>query len=118
MFARNVDTNSQGKLQRRLLLPLSYLHTFPFDTLKIDRSFVTGIETKPEKLRLLQTILTLANSLDLDTVAEGVETVEQCSQVKQLKSRYGQGYYFSQPLAREQAEALIIGQRNSFIKPN
>ena len=96
---------------------LSYLHTFPFNTLKIDRSFVTGIDTKPEKSRLLQTIVTLADSLGMDTVTEGVETAEQWSQIKQLGNyrHYGQGYYFSKPLPRKQAEALIIAQKDYLL---
>jgi len=55
-----------------------------------------------------ETIVTLAHKLGVDALAEGVETREQLAQLRALKCEYGQGYFFSQPLSSEAAEALIV----------
>ena len=86
---------------------LSYLHQFPFDTLKIDRSFVNSIGNNIEKLGIVRAIVTLAHNLGMDTIAEGIETVNQLAQLKALKCEYGQGYYLSKPLDKEILENLI-----------
>ena len=77
---------------------LSYLHQFPFDTLKIDRSFVNSVGDNVEKLGIVRAIVTLARNLGMDTIAEGIETVNQLTKLKALKCEYGQGYYLSKPL--------------------
>ena len=89
---------------------LSYLHRFPIDTLKIDRSFVKGIDIDPEKLEIIRTILALACNLGMDVVAEGVETRKQMYQLKALQCEFGQGYLFSKPLDAEMAEAFIAAK--------
>jgi diguanylate cyclase (GGDEF)-like protein/PAS domain S-box-containing protein len=76
---------------------LSRLHEYPFSTVKIDRSFVKDLETDPESLQLVETILRLADGLGLSVVAEGVETPEQFAKLAELGCGYGQGYYFSRP---------------------
>ncbi|HVN80201.1 MAG TPA: EAL domain-containing protein [Terriglobia bacterium] len=86
---------------------LSYLHRFPVDTMKVDRSFVSQMELKEENKQIVGTIVALAHNLGLDVVAEGVETVEQLGQLKQLGCEYGQGYLFSKAVKREDAEQLL-----------
>jgi diguanylate cyclase (GGDEF)-like protein/PAS domain S-box-containing protein len=88
---------------------LSYLHRFPLDTLKIDRSFISGITSQGEGTEIARTILPMADNLQLDVVAEGVETVEQVALLKKLHCKYGQGYYFSKPLPAAGAATLLEG---------
>jgi diguanylate cyclase (GGDEF)-like protein/PAS domain S-box-containing protein len=87
---------------------LSYLHRFPLDTLKIDRTFISGENEGLNGLEIARTVMPLAKNLQLDVVAEGVETVEQVQQLKELDCKYAQGYYFSKPLSADQAGALIL----------
>ncbi|HAZ47134.1 MAG TPA: GGDEF domain-containing response regulator [Cyanobacteria bacterium UBA11369] len=77
---------------------LAYLQSFPIDTLKIDRSFISGIEHQEKNLDITRTIITLAHSLELDAIAEGVETPAQLEILRALGCEYGQGYLFSPPL--------------------
>ncbi|MEL6495561.1 MAG: diguanylate cyclase [Cyanobacteria bacterium J06623_7] len=91
---------------------LSYLHQFPFDTLKIDRSFVNSIGDNVEKLGIVRAIITLARNLGMNTIAEGIETVNQLTKLKALKCEYGQGYYLSRPLNRVILENLIAADLN------
>ncbi len=86
---------------------LSYLYRLPIDTLKIDRSFINDIDTDRDKFELTRTIVNLACNLGMDMIAEGVETIEQVTRLTELKCEYGQGYFFSKPVSREEAEALI-----------
>ncbi|HEY6467250.1 MAG TPA: EAL domain-containing protein [Candidatus Acidoferrales bacterium] len=86
---------------------LSYLHRFPLDTLKIDRSFISGSSGGVNGMEIARTIMPLAKNLRLDVVAEGVETLEQVQELKKLDCKYAQGFYFSKPLSRDQAEALL-----------
>jgi len=86
---------------------LSYLHQFPFDTLKIDRSFVSSVGDNVEKLSIVRAIVTLARNLSMDTIAEGIETANQLTKLKALKCEYGQGYYLSKPLDKAILEDLI-----------
>lgn len=77
---------------------LSYLHRFPVTTLKIDRSFVSRMGQGDENLEIVRTIVTLAKNLNMDVVAEGIETQEQRAQLHALDCQFGQGYLFSPPL--------------------
>ncbi len=86
---------------------LSYLHRFPVNTLKIDASFVRRMDTGSKDIEIIQTIVTLAHTLGMDLIAEGVETATQLAQLRALKVEYGQGYYFSRPVDNESAENLI-----------
>lgn len=90
---------------------LSYLQRFPFDTLKIDQSFINSMGLNRENLEIVRTIVTLAHNLGRKVIAEGVETAEQLSLLRSLKCEYGQGYFFSQPLDCEAAEALLAAGR-------
>lgn len=89
---------------------LSYLHRFHFDGIKIDRSFVKGMETKKANQELVGTIMLLANNLQLRVVAEGVETENQARLLKQLNCEWVQGFLSSRPLPAEGAEALLVEQ--------
>lgn len=89
---------------------LSYLHHLPIDTLKIDRSFVSRIGMPEEKGEIVGTIAALAHNLGMEVIAEGVETAAQLSQVKALKCESAQGFYFSKPLASNDAEALMLAK--------
>jgi EAL domain-containing protein (putative c-di-GMP-specific phosphodiesterase class I) len=86
---------------------LSRLHHFPIDTVKIDRSFITGIEHDRDKARLVQGIVSLSESLNLVVVAEGIEHAAQAEQLGAMGARYGQGYLFSRPAGPEQMGALL-----------
>jgi len=88
---------------------LSYLHRFPLDTLKIDRSFISGMGDDGEGMEIARTILPMANNLRLDVVAEGVETVQQVTLLKKLQCKYAQGYYFSRPLSADGIASLLAG---------
>lgn len=86
---------------------LSILHRFPLDSLKIDRSFVSQIKDADTPVEIVKTIVNLAQSLDLEIIAEGVETIEQLSQLRQLGCQFGQGYCFATPLAAETVGELL-----------
>ena len=86
---------------------LSRLHEYPFSTVKIDRSFVKDLDTEPESLHLVETILRLAQGLGLTVVAEGIETREQLAKLASLGCGYGQGYYFSRPADGRSTEKSI-----------
>lgn len=95
---------------------LSYLSKLPVDTLKIDRSFVIDMTTGPEGLTLVSTIITLAHSLKLRVVAEGVESEEQAQQLKSLRCDEMQGYFFSRPVASEIFETKFLAAALAFTK--
>jgi EAL domain-containing protein (putative c-di-GMP-specific phosphodiesterase class I) len=86
---------------------LSYLHQFPVDVLKVDRSFVKRIGSSEDNLEIVRAITTLAHSLNMDVIAEGVETETQLNQLKELECKYMQGYLFSKPLYSYDIEALL-----------
>ncbi|MGL4882794.1 MAG: EAL domain-containing protein [Waterburya sp.] len=86
---------------------LSYLHRFPVDTLKIDRSFVSLINAEGSNCEIVKTIITLAHSLGMQAIAEGVETPHQITHLSNLGCEAAQGYFFAKPLNRPLAESLI-----------
>lgn len=90
---------------------LSYLHRFPLDTLKIDRSFVSRIKAAGEHQAIVRTIVNLAQTLNFQTVAEGIETSVQLESLQELDCLYGQGFYFSKPIPADQAELLLRDNR-------
>ena len=91
---------------------LSYLHRFPLDTLKIDQSFVSRIGEADENGEIVRTIVTLAENMGMDVVAEGIETLAQLRELKRLNCRYGQGYLFARPLNTSAATAWISNTPN------
>jgi diguanylate cyclase (GGDEF)-like protein/PAS domain S-box-containing protein len=86
---------------------LSYLQRFPINTIKIDRSFVRRMKPKDDSSEIVRAIVALAHILGMTVIAEGIETEEQLEQLKKLTCEKGQGYLFSKPLSREDAEALL-----------
>ncbi len=86
---------------------LSYLHRFPIDTLKVDRSFVATMEDGSENGEIVRTVIALAKALNLDVVAEGIETIHQLHQLRILGCEYGQGYLFSRPVPLDEAEKIV-----------
>jgi EAL domain-containing protein (putative c-di-GMP-specific phosphodiesterase class I) len=90
---------------------LSLLSKIPVDTLKIDRSFITDIARRPEPARLVRAILTLASDFGLQTVAEGVEELDQHQLLHELGCHATQGYYFAKPQPAGQLLELL--QRDS-----
>lgn len=86
---------------------LNHLHMFPFDVLKIDRSFVTRMTEGEQPLQIVRTIIELARVLGMNVVAEGIETRTQYDLLQQLGCRYGQGYLFARPLPAEEMTRLL-----------
>lgn len=86
---------------------LNYLKNFPINTLKIDRAFVSEIITSRHSAAITLAIITLAKSLELEVVAEGIETIEQAEQIFAQGCQVMQGYLFAKPLPTEQFEILL-----------
>ena len=86
---------------------LNQLRRFPIDTLKIDRTFVQRMGSDVKDLEIVQTILSLARTLAMNVVAEGVETIHQRDQLRALGCEFGQGFYFSKPLEALDVERLL-----------
>jgi len=86
---------------------LNHLHSFPFDVLKIDRSFVGRMTEGDQPLQIVRTIIELARVMGMDVVAEGIETREQYRLLRQLGCRFGQGFLFSRPLSAEATTRLL-----------
>ena len=87
---------------------LSYLDSFPFDILKIDRQFVTRMEQDEKTACMISGIIDLSHNLDYKIIAEGIETLQQVTLLRNLNCEFGQGYYFSPPVSAEEAEKFII----------
>ena len=86
---------------------LSYLTRLPLKVLKVDRSFVGDISLNPRSAVIARTVISLAHSLGLVALAEGIETEHQLGKLQELGCELGQGFWFSKPLAPEVAEHLI-----------
>jgi EAL domain-containing protein (putative c-di-GMP-specific phosphodiesterase class I) len=91
---------------------LSYLQRLPFDTLKIDRSFVYSVGEQGENSEILQTIISLAKSLRMRVIAEGIETESQLAVLRNLGCDYGQGFLLAKPKPREETEKLLYQHPN------
>ncbi|HEX7665630.1 MAG TPA: EAL domain-containing protein, partial [Polyangiaceae bacterium] len=85
---------------------LAYLHRFPLDVLKIDRAFVGRIETE-DGLQIVKTIMTLAHTLGMTVIAEGIETAAQGKVLADLGCKFAQGYYYFKPLPPDKARASL-----------
>jgi len=101
---------------------MSYLTSFPFDVLKVDRSFVSKVTERKQDAALTQAIIAMARSLDLEVVAEGVETQEQLDFLRRTGCTFAQGYLFSRPMPASALAERLAG-RGSFTssprpKPN
>jgi diguanylate cyclase (GGDEF)-like protein len=85
---------------------LSYLQRLPVQTLKIDRTFVSGIQNAGN-VEIVRAILALASGLSMNVTAEGVETAEQAAQLKELACEFGQGFFFDRPLTGDRAREVL-----------
>jgi len=86
---------------------LNCLHQFPFDTLKIDRSFVEHMQSDHESAEIVSAVVNLGNRLGMRVIAEGVETGDQLARLRALGCSFGQGYYFAKPMDADRVETLI-----------
>jgi len=89
---------------------LSYLQRFRYDTLKIDRSFVSSLGSGGHEgngSKIVRTIVALGNQLDMNVIAEGVETADQARWLRHLRCPQGQGYWFARPMDADRAEAML-----------
>ncbi len=91
---------------------LNYLHRLPFDTLKIDRSFVYSVGENGENSEILETIISLAKNLKMKVIAEGIETENQLSMLRTLGCDYGQGYLLSRPKSTADTQNLLEQNAN------
>jgi len=90
---------------------LSYLRKYPFDTLKIDKEFVQDITEDVASSELILSIISMANSMHIDVIAEGVETEGQNNKLVSMSCRKGQGYYYSRPLPEEKLNQWLETQQ-------
>lgn len=86
---------------------LSYLHQYPFDTIKIDRTFIQTLPQSDGRLEIVRAIIALARALGKNVVAEGLETPEQVELLTKLDCDFGQGYYFARPMDARAAESFL-----------
>ena len=89
---------------------LAYLKRFPVDFLKIDRSFVDGLGEDTDDEGIVSSVVNLAHTLNLQAIAEGVETEEQRAHLRNMKCELAQGFYFSKPATAEATSALLEGR--------
>ncbi|MEL6459078.1 MAG: EAL domain-containing protein [Cyanobacteria bacterium J06621_15] len=87
---------------------LSYLHSFPLNTLKIDKSFLNLMQNNSENMGLVPAMIGIAHSMGMKAIAEGVETSEQLSQIRDLKCNFAQGNLFSKPRSAELMLDLML----------
>jgi EAL domain-containing protein (putative c-di-GMP-specific phosphodiesterase class I) len=92
---------------------LSYLKRLPVDVLKIDRSFVKGFGQDPRDATIVEAMISLAHSLGLEAVGEGVETVEQLERLRRMGCDLAQGYHLARPLPGEELASLLADRRVS-----
>ena len=85
---------------------LNYLHQFPFQTIKIDRTFVSAVKDGANA-EIIRAIVSVAHGLDMNVSAEGVETVDQLSRLKELACGFGQGFYFREPVSSDEARGIL-----------
>jgi EAL domain-containing protein (putative c-di-GMP-specific phosphodiesterase class I)/CRP-like cAMP-binding protein len=85
----------------------SYLHQYPFDTLKIDRTFVNGMSKNEKSNEIVKSLINLSHDLGMDVVAEGIETLFEVDMLLQHRTDYGQGFYFSKAVAEEEFIKLL-----------
>ena len=95
---------------------LSYMHSFPVSSLKIDRSFVQRLDGNPENLGLIPAIISIAKTMGMSAIAEGIETTQQLNQLKTLGCDFGQGYLFSKPVEAQRATELIASANPSPLR--
>jgi diguanylate cyclase (GGDEF)-like protein/PAS domain S-box-containing protein len=94
---------------------LSYLRRFPVDTLKLDQSFIVAVDHDEGATAIVEAVATLAHAQGMVVTAEGIETVEHLHRVRALHCDYGQGYYFSRPLAPDELEKSELWSEVSLV---
>ncbi|MCY1136751.1 EAL domain-containing protein [Actinoplanes sp. Pm04-4] len=94
---------------------LSYLRTLPVTVLKIDRSFVTGIDADPDAYAVAEAVVRLAQAYRLHVVAEGIETAEQARCLVEMGCTYGQGYHFARPMPGPALAEFLAGRRHATV---
>jgi EAL domain-containing protein (putative c-di-GMP-specific phosphodiesterase class I) len=87
---------------------LSYLHRLPVDVVKLDRSFVSELETAEDRAAIVSAVVKMAKQLGLQVVAEGVESNAQVDRLRQFGCDLAQGFFFSRPVDAETAGALVL----------
>ena len=92
---------------------LSYLQEYPFDFIKIDKSFISKIVDNKTQYAIVKAILTLANALNMQVVAEGIETEQQKDLLLKMGCEYGQGYWFGRPVTAEVATQMLLDQQSA-----
>ena len=85
----------------------NYLNEMPVDIIKIDKSFVSGIDKEEEKYKIANTIIKMANELKIGVIAEGVETQHEFEALESAKCNKYQGYYFSKPLTSNEFKKIL-----------
>ena len=86
---------------------LSYLHRFPFDTLKVDRSFVSTLLQNKKSNQIVKSLIGLAHNLDMNVVAEGIETSYEEEVIQGYQAEFAQGFLYSRPVEAEQFIELL-----------
>jgi diguanylate cyclase (GGDEF)-like protein len=94
---------------------LSYLRSFPFDKIKIDRSFVNELATRNDSMAIVRAVTGLGKSLGITTTAEGVETEAQLELLRREGCTQAQGYLFSKPRPAAEVESMLVGSRTSAV---
>lgn len=97
---------------------LGVLHTFPVDTLKIDRSFVNALGSEFRQEQLVQTVMTLARGLDIEVIAEGVETQLQLQHLQSIECDFAQGYLLNHPALPERIGDLLAEEISPMAQPS
>jgi EAL domain-containing protein (putative c-di-GMP-specific phosphodiesterase class I) len=94
---------------------LSYLRSFPFDKIKIDRSFVSELASRDDAMAIVRAVTGLGKSLGISTTAEGVETNDQLALLRSEGCTEVQGYLFSPPRPREEVESMLSKGRARIV---
>ena len=92
----------------------SYLHHFPFDTLKIDRIFVTSMSNNEKSMRIIRAMINLAHDLGMEVIAEGIESTEEVEILSKCQTTFGQGFYYSRAVSETDFAGLL--QNQNFLR--
>jgi EAL domain-containing protein (putative c-di-GMP-specific phosphodiesterase class I) len=92
---------------------LSYLRSFPFDKIKIDRSFIRDLSKRPDSIAIIRAVSGLGRNLGMETTAEGVETQEQLAQIQAEGCTEVQGFFFSAPCPANEVKQLLSRLRGA-----
>ncbi len=95
---------------------LGYLASFPVDEVKIDRSFVDGVDTDPVKSAIVSAVINLSHAIGSTTVVEGIETFAQLEHLRLLGCPVAQGYYLARPAPAEVLEEMLASQRYTYVR--